>query len=204
MRVRILCASLLCWTVALCGADKKLPVEQSSNDLVEIEGTLVLDRDEIRKEVGSDLGGSIIMVRMRVRPLTEKPVRINLDDFFVISGKDGQRSTPYTPSQIAGASTLMVTPTTSRQRGSTSFGLGPVLGGSPGTTPPVTNKVQNTDKPADNALLATLKEKVLPEKEVTEPASGLLFFQIEGKLKPKDLELYYKTPSGRLGMRFRP
>jgi len=59
-----------------------------------------------------------------------------------------------------------------------------------------------SDKP--NPLLAVLKEKVLPEKEITEPISGLLYFQMAGKLKPKDLELHYKGPAGKLALRFRP
>ena len=42
------------------------------------------------------------------------------------------------------------------------------------------------------------------QKEITEPVSGLLYFQLEGKVKPKDLELYFKTSAGRLGLRFRP
>jgi hypothetical protein len=44
----------------------------------------------------------------------------------------------------------------------------------------------------------------LPEKETTEALSGLLYFQMVGKLKPKDLELHYKGPGGRLALRFRP
>ncbi len=63
-------------------------------------------------------------------------------------------------------------------------------------------RISNGDKP--NPLLATLKEKVLQEKEITQPESGLLYFQIVGgKLKPKDLELHYKGPAGRLSLRFR-
>ena len=64
-------------------------------------------------------------------------------------------------------------------------------------------EVSTSDKP--NPLLAVLKEKVLPEKEITQPISGLLYFQmVGGKLKPKDLELHYKGPAGRLSLRFRP
>ena len=85
----------------------------------------------------------------------------------------------------------------------------PGNGGSAGTGPGVDGPLQakvdaapKSDKV--NPLLAILKEKVLPEKEITEPVTGLLYFQIEGKLKPKDLELYYKTPGGKLTVRFRP
>ena len=39
-----------------------------------------------------------------------------------------------------------------------------------------------------------LKAKELPEKESTEPLEGLLYFTIDGKLKPKDVTLIYKAP----------
>ena len=64
--------------------------------------------------------------------------------------------------------------------------------------------VQESDKKEDTPLLKVLKEKVLPEEEITDPIEGLLYFQIDGKVKAKDLELYYKTPGGKLAMRFRP
>jgi len=205
-------------------ADKKLPIERTSNEFVEIAGTL-LDKDEIVKTFGSDLGGNIVVMRVTVRPLTEKPVRIDFDDFFLLDTGAGQRSAPYEPSQIAGNSVLIVTPTGTRS-GIGGNPRGPVWGGIPGTMgrpqqlpgngggvgntggEATTNETKvdtdaNKDKP--NPLLSALKEKVLPQKEVTDNTTGLLYFQIEGKkLKPKDLELHYKTPSGRIAMRFQP
>ena len=63
----------------------------------------------------------------------------------------------------------------------------------------------DSNKEKANPLLDSLKEKVLPEKEVSDRTTGLLYFQIEAKkIKPKDLELHYKTPSGRIAMRFQP
>ena len=56
----------------------------------------------------------------------------------------------------------------------------------------------------DNPLLAVLKEKILPEKEITDPLSGLLYFPIEGKVKPKDLELHYRLQGAKLSLRFKP
>ena len=55
----------------------------------------------------------------------------------------------------------------------------------------------------DNPLLEALNAKILPEKEITEPVSGLLFFQIVGKVKAKDLELHYKGPAGPMALRFK-
>lgn len=225
MRPSAICIGLLAIALA-SAADKKLPIETSSNELVEITATPILDKEQIRQELGSDLGGSIILVRVRVRPLSEKPFKIDRDDFALISDKDGQRSTPYAPTQIAGSGTLVVSSTGTR--GSmTGQNNGPIWGGVPGIgggrpqrlpgnnssagnsagPTAIETKVEPGEKSADNTespLLTALKQKVLPEKEVIEPISGLLYFQIEGKIKPKDLELYYKTPAGRLGLRFRP
>ena len=60
-------------------------------------------------------------------------------------------------------------------------------------------KVQESRDEKENPLLAALKAKILPEKEITEPITGLLFFQITGKVKAKDLELHYKGPTGPNG-----
>ena len=64
---------------------------------------------------------------------------------------------------------------------------------------------QASEKESDgkvNPALAVLKEKILAEKEITEPLSGQLYFLIEGKVKLKDLDLYYKVPGGRLDLRW--
>ncbi len=71
MQFRTLPLALLALPALLASADKKLPIEKTSNDFVEISGTL-LDKDEIVKDFGSDLGGSVVVVRVTVRPLTDK------------------------------------------------------------------------------------------------------------------------------------
>ena len=221
MRSRILWITLFC-VAGLPGAEKKLPLERSSNELVEISATAIVEKDEIRREVGSELGGNIIIVRVQVRPVSEKPVNVSHDDFLLISGKDGQRSQPFEPSQIAGDSTLVVTSTGVRRGGIGGQGNGPIWGGIPGAggvprrlpgnggavgntadASSSESKVETQEGGKPNPVLAVLKEKVLPEKEITESESGLLYFQIEGKVKTKDLELRYKTPGGQLALRFR-
>src|SRR5262249_37773397 len=131
-----------------------------------------------------------------------------LDDFLLVSGKDGQRAEPYSPSQIAGSDVLVVTRQEGKKGGGLGIGLGPLMGGgggsSPGTATNTETQVAKSDPGKANPLLAVLKDKVLPEKEISDPISGLLYFQIVGKVKPKDLELHYKGPAGRLALRFRP
>ena len=207
----------------LAATDKKLPIEQTSNESIDISATVMTEKDQIRQELGSDLGGDIVVVRVTVRDVTDKPIQVSLDDFTLVSGKDGQHSQPYAPSQIAGNATLVLTPTGTRG-GLGAGGNGPVWGGVPGTTgvpqrlpgngggigntggeaTGVEAKVENSKPGEENPLLAVLKAKVLQEKEITESISGLLYFQMVGKLKSKDLELHYKGPAGKLALRFRP
>ena len=203
--------ALLVSLAALGAAEKKLPVEQTSNDVIEINATPMIDKDEIRQELGSDLGGDIVVVRVQVRPVSDKPVKVSLDDFLLVSSKDGQRSQPFAPSQIAGDTALVLTPQGAKNglggnRPKWSGIAGPLgMGtgsGSSGTSTDTKVETVHSDKP--NPLLAVLKDKVLPEKEITEQISGLLYFQMVGKFKPKDLELHYKGPAGQLALRFRP
>jgi hypothetical protein len=47
-----------------------------------------------------------------------------------------------------------------------------------------------------------LKAKVLPDTESMEPVEGLLYFLVDGKVKPKDLRIIYQGPAGKLIMEF--
>lgn len=222
MLFRIACAGLLAMLIAPA-EDKKLPIEETSNEVVAITAHVILDREEIKKELGSDFGGEIVLVRVKVRPVNDKPLQVSLDDFLLVSYKDGQRSEPYAPSQLAGDATLTVTQQGVRNGGLLGRGNGPIWGGVPGTggrpqqmpgngggvgngasTPSGELKIENNTTDKTNPLLAVLKEKVLPEKEITDPEEGLLYFPAVGKVKPKDLELHYKGPAGKLSLRFRP
>jgi hypothetical protein len=205
------CAALLPLSIALLlAADKKLPIEETSNALLDISVAPPLDKQEIKNELGSDLGEEIIVVRLTARPLTDKPVQLSLDDFLLISGKDGQRSEPFAPGQLAGSDTLVVTQNGVRKglgdhHPTVGFGgIGIGGGGSPGTAPAPDLKAEESRSDKENPLLAALNEKILPEKQITEPVTGLLFFQITGKVKTKDLELRYKGSTGAMALRFRP
>ena len=191
---------------AFYAADKKLPVEQASNELVSISAAAYLDKDQIHQELGADLGNDMILVHVNFRPVSDKPVRISLDDFLLVSDKDGQRSQPFAPSQIAGSTTLVVTPQTTQGGGSrTGVSLGGFgIGRTPTNKPQADSKVETRKSDKEDPLLPILTSKCLPEKETTEEVSGYLYFQLTGKLKTKDLELYYKSPAGRVGLRFRP
>ncbi|HYL36176.1 MAG TPA: hypothetical protein VEV17_09720 [Bryobacteraceae bacterium] len=221
MRFSWACLAAICCAGLLQAADKKLPIEQTSNELVEISANALIDKDQIRQELGSDLGGDIVVVRVTIRPVSDKPLQVSLDDFLLVSAKDGQRSEPFAPSQIAGNATLVVTPQGVRNGGLMNGNTGPTLGipgvgttrmpgggsnvgNGAGASTETDAKVETKHSEKENPVLAVLTAKVLPEKETTEALSGLLYFQMAGKLKPKDLELHYKGPGGRLALRFRP
>lgn len=212
--------ALLLGAPALSASDERYPIGRSSNDLVEISANLLLDKEQIRQAIGpnipgSDLGGNVIVVEVTVRPLGDDPVKIWLDDFKLLSDKDGQRAVPFQPSQIAGAGAIIVknapggktsTTVANQSPGGSIMGMpmgGPVMGNS-GSAPVAQVEVKDAEDNTDSPLLVALRQKVLPEKAVTEPVTGLLYFEIEGKVKPKNLELFYKTPSGKLGLRFVP
>jgi hypothetical protein len=207
--------ALLLAVLPAAAADKELPLNRNSNELVDIDATLLLDRDQIRQAIGAnvpgaDLDGNFIGVRVTVRPVSDAPVKIWRDDFTLLSDRDGQRSTPFGPSQIAGASTMIVKTKPGATVGTHMdkvpiWSAGPIGGmGSSGTapSPELQAEVKDGSDKKDSPLLLVLREKILPEKSITDPITGLLFFVIDGKVKPKNLELFYKTDNGKLGIKF--
>jgi hypothetical protein len=204
--------------VVVClGADKKAPEGTASNSKVEITAKLYADKDEIKKIVGSDLDGYFTLVDVRLVPAAGSKLAVTRDDFVLRSDKDGQRASPFHPSQVAGSGVLVVTTTESGAVKADKGGhvWGPPMGGQPkrvGNTggSSVGNAaggsqagIGDPGKTNEDPLLAVLKEKVLAEQEIAEPTSGLLYFLLEGKHRPKDLELMYKGPAGRLSLRFK-
>ena len=223
--MRSTCVILLSVLSALAG-DKKLPIGLNSDDTVEIAGVIHVDKDDIKQLLGNvDMTGleDIVVVEMTVRPLTEKPLVVDRDEFMLISDKDGQRAQPFDASQIAGGATLRVKPIYA-SAGTLGENSGPRIGGIPGmgrvrqlpgngggvgggavASGTAEATVTDDGKTKDSPLMAALRQKILPEKSITEPVSGLLYFQIDGKVKPKNLELFYhRRGTDSLGMRFPP
>jgi len=198
--------------LTLLAVDKKLPIEQTSNDLISLSATAITDRDQIKQELGSDLGPDMVVVKITVRPVSDKPIQISLDDFLLISEKGYfERAQPLAPSQIAGSAALVITPQDGKSGNGGhnrptfgGFGLGGMVGAGSGVKAPGDTKVEATKSDKENPLLAVLTAKCLPEKETSEEVSGLLYFQIDGKVRPKDLEFHYKGPAGQLALRFHP
>jgi hypothetical protein len=189
------------------------PASKASNMQVELAATLYADRAAIQQLLGSDLGGFYVVVDVRLTPRDKEKLKVFRDDFLLRTDRDGERSKPFAPSQIAGRGALIITRTydgggVAAENGGPVFGggIGGMSGGGIGNAGGnVSNntRVDSGAKNKEDPLLAVLKEKVLPEKESDQPVSGLLFFPMEPKQKAKDLELTYAGPGSRLTLRFR-
>jgi hypothetical protein len=213
---------MLLATLALPGAEKKTPSARNQNDDVQISATLYADKDSVRGVLGSDLNGHYVVLNVTVTPRWERELDLRRDDFLLRTDKDGERTTPFAPSQIAGKGVLVISQTAGGGGAVMGEDRGPVFGGgypgsiggrgrlggdgggigNAGTVVENQATVRDTDKDSDNPLLATLKEKILAEKKTDQPVSGLLYFPL-GKQKVKDLELIYASSGGKLSLRFR-
>jgi hypothetical protein len=204
--------------VAILPAAEKKPAEgKASNDAVEITARAYTEKQDIKRVLGSELEDSIAVVEVRLVPKPGTKLEVLRDQFELRSYKNGQRSTPFAPSQIAGASVLVIS-SVSGGGGMSSQGNGPVwgppMGGRPQRVGGEGGGIGNTDSTTQataqpgkdgsgNPMLDLLEEKVLPEKEIGEPLTGLLYFFLGTRHKPKDIELFYRGPAGKLSLRFK-
>jgi hypothetical protein len=207
--LRISLAVLLLAAALSAGKPKTTGPAKNENQSLTISASLIIDRDEIKELVGSDLDGHYILVNVTVAPKFGGTVDVRRDDFVLKTDKDGERASPYVASQIAGKGALVVTQkTASASTSGPQFGspydypaYGGGVGGAPTQITEAQGKMQNGAK-GDTPLMKVLNEKMLPEKKSDGPVSGLLYFALE-KQKAKDLELWYNTPDGKLILRFR-
>ncbi|HYO83967.1 MAG TPA: hypothetical protein VES20_21365 [Bryobacteraceae bacterium] len=219
--MRLLCYLLFVLSVSTFAADKPVPPAQAGNDAIDLKGSVASGREAAGLLLGIDPGHDMIVVS--VEAITKEDgtkVVISRDDFTLLSRRDGQRSQALHPAQIAGSGTMMVT---SRGPGAAGGMMnpnrGPIWGGMPGTgtrpqriggddvvsgAEPAETKstVKNDTEKAENPLLGALRARELPEGAVNESVKGLLYFVLEGKHKPKDLELMYKGAGGTLMLDF--
>lgn len=204
---------LLVASITALAADKKPVPNQAGNDEIRLAGAVMLSHQEIQQALGAELGEGYIVVRITATPKTDKPIWISPDDFTLLSRKNGDRCQAMEPGEIAGKGELVIKPAAQQPGGDGTATNGPIWGGvaqriggskakkdgngSAAADP----KVQDT--PSDSSLLGLLKQKILPDKETKAPLEGLLYFQIDGKLKPKDLSLLYRGTAGHLVMDFK-
>lgn len=171
---------------------------QGENQDVILKVTLYMDPASVKDLVGNDLGGNFMIADVRVEPKYGKEIAIDRDDFVLRTDKDGEKTTPFAPSEIAAGATLVVP----QQR--IGGNQGAILYG--GVAPQVNGPavLKKDGSTSDVALEKVLASKVLPETKTSQPVSGLLYFSL-GKQKMKDLELLYGAPgNSRISLRFKP
>lgn len=218
MPIRSLPAAAV-FACVLLGADRKPIIAEGANDQVAVRAVAYLDKNAIKDLLGADLGGSVAVVEVSLTPKTAQGLKVFRDDFQLHSYKDGQKSGPFAPSQIAGSGVLVVS-TTGAGGGIMADESGPIYGGIGGGRPRrmgadggvfgnaasqghLEATMHEGGPEKQSPLLKTLKEKSLSEKETVEPVRGLLYFPLEGKHKAKDLSLVYRGQGGKLVLEFR-
>lgn len=207
--LRVVGLTFLLAAALSAGKPKHAGPFKTSDQSVEITATPILDREEIKELVGSDLGGHYVLMNVTVTPKFGKEIDVRRDDFMLKTDKDGDRTKPFVASQIAGKGALVVSEKAAGTSGGPQFGspydypaYSGGVGGGPTQVTEAQAKMQNSSK-GDSPLLKVLNEKIMPEKKTdSAPVSGLLYFPLE-KQKQKDLELIYDSPDGKLRLRFR-
>lgn len=211
-------AMVLVCTLA-AGKDMKPAEARGENESVVITATLYSTPEAVKQILGSDLGGHYIVVALKVTPRFGKEVVLSRDEFILKTDKDGEKTAPFAPSEIAGRGAMVISQVAGGPRypvpGSDN---GPVWGGPvPGGMPPPLRprevgagssqaegadaRVHSGVRQKEDPLEKTLKQKELPESKTDQPVSGLLYFPLE-KQKVKDLELRYNPSDDKIVMRF--
>jgi len=197
----------------VCGAAKKTTATaRGENNDVILNVTIYIDSAAVKEALGDDLGGHYIVAQVKVEPKYTKEITIDRDDFILRTDKDGDRTKPMAPSQIAGRGSLVLTGTqgpgglgAERSRGWSmggpiGMGGGGIGAGGGADASGVKATMENSDK--ENPLRKLLDAKVLPEKKIEEPVTGFLFFPMANQ-KIKDLEMLYGGKENRVRMRFK-
>lgn len=185
--MRLFLAFALCAT--LIAGEKKAPQGHEENDAVAISAT-VLSPEQVVQIFRTDFNHNFTVLEVTVTPKTGKPYPVRMDDFILRSESSLEHSGPMSAGEIAGSGEVVVTHTYGNR--SNVDDQRPIEG----------TKLEMKDTAKGDEALADLKRKMLPEKSVTEPESGLLFFPL-AKQKPKNLVLSYTSPAGHLRLSFK-
>jgi hypothetical protein len=192
---------------------KSLP-NQAGNYKLSLSGTAVTDRKAVTDLMGIDLGEGFIVVKIRATPQTLRPLRVSIDDFTLISRKNGERSGAMAPHSIAGSGAMVILgaqPQSGQGIGAQNNptgipGMPGTGGGGIGNTGGVQGgmaDIRTETRKGDDPRLTYLEAKVFPDRETLEPTEGLLYFNLTGKLKPDQVGLIYSGPAGRMVIDFK-
>lgn len=219
--IRLRCLLALALGVAVMAAGEDSLPNRAGNGKVSLHGTAITDRDEITKIMGVDLGEGYVLVDIQVTPETPEGLYVSVDDFTLVSRKDGERGSAMSPNEIAGSGGLVISRTRSGAvvgtqapgplGGQLPPGVGPQYpgqgAGGVGTGGSVEGGLADVRQAQRSRQvdprLAPLEKKILRDGETQEPVEGLLYFYMEGKVKPKNLGLIYDGQGGRLIIDFK-
>src|SRR6516165_6502756 len=195
MAPRLLAIFLASSLVVTGAAKKTTATARGENEDVILNVTIYIDAAAVKEALGDDLGGHFIVAQVKVEPRYTKEITIDRDDFMLRTDKDGDRTKPMAPSQIAGRGGLTITGTQGpggegaqptrgwSMGGPVGMGGAGIGSGSVGTSG-VKASVEKTAA-QDSPQKRILDGKVLQETKTDKPVSGLLYFPME-KQKLKD------------------
>src|SRR5260370_36651309 len=136
------------------GAAKSLPATaRGENEDLILNVTIYIASTAVKEALGDDLGGHYIVAQVKVEPKYTKEITIDRDDFVLRTDKDGDRTKPMAPSQVAGNGGLVLTRTDgpsgegaerSHRRGIRGMGMGGGGGGAGGRSPTTPRKKSAT------------------------------------------------------------
>ena len=93
----------------LAASDKRIVGSaRGENQDLTLQVTLYLDPASVKDLIGSDLGGHFIVADVKIDPKYGKEIEIDRDSFSLRTDKNGEKATPFAPSQIVGKETLVV------------------------------------------------------------------------------------------------
>ncbi len=208
------CAALsFLFAFILAGAAKKtVASSRGENEDLILNVTIYIDPAAVKQALGDDLGGHYIVAQVKVEPKYTKEIVIDRDDFLLRTDKDGDRTKPMAPNQVAGNGGLVLTRTqgpggngAERSRGWSMggpFGMGSGAGAGRGADAGAVTATMEEGGKNENPLKKMLDAKVLAEKKIEEPTTGFLFFPMENQ-KMKDLELVFGAKENRIRIRFK-
>lgn len=226
MSFRVLWLALLIGSI--CFAAKKGPVtKRGENDVFAIEATLFKDYDDVKNLLGFEIEKGVVVFEVKLTPKGDEPYPVWRDDFLIRSDKDGQRSEPYDPGQIASDTVITLVYVEDGGGGVANEQQGPTWDGIPGQEPgrsptqmpgsgPGTfgntqsmerisgANVEKDSTKANNPELEILRDRVLREDKITKPSSGWLYYPLEGKHKTKQIWLHYVGDGGKIDLQFKP
>lgn len=226
--MRLLALALLGGLLAH-GADRTEWRGRAGDPKLTVDARLYIDREQMKALLGHDPGPNLVIVEVTATPAPGAAVALDLDEFLLRSDRDGQRSRPLDPAQIAGPAVMVIgsrggtqgtgmaeerrvpwgvpgipggSPTGGPPRGIPLPGQSPNVGTATADTSEAVASIEENREKKSNPLLEALQAKQLAAGPLDGPRTGLLYFLIEGKVRAKDLELVYRKAPPRLHIRF--